>query len=30
MIKSNTKYVDPSEILMNLTDDYGNYIKIGD
>lgn len=30
MIYSNRKYIDPSEVLNAISDDFGKYIKIGD
>jgi hypothetical protein len=30
MIASKRKYIDPSEVIRNITDDYGNYLQIGE
>ena len=30
MIASNRKYIDPREVVSLITDDYGNYLLIGD
>ncbi len=30
MISSNKKFIDPSDVIKNITDDYGVFLTIGD